>query len=187
MGVYAVVSLGFNLQRLGMNRNWIIAFAAFVFLSSKCKQKSSQPLSESRNAKIVTEYGDRLRMPRFLIGVPPYRIQYFTRISVDNKNSVYSILSGDVIESDYSGGFGNHIKILSHDSISLIYCHLDSCIVDSGRKVKSGELIGLTGNTGFSSSPSLAIFAWIGNKKVNPCLFFDCDQYRYKSKDDINE
>lgn len=170
-----------------MNRNWIIAIVAVLFLSSECRLKSGQPLNESSYAKIITEYGDRLQMPRFLIGVPPYRIQYFTRISVDYNNYVYSILSGDILESNYSRGYGNHVKILSHDSISLIYCHLDSCVVDSGQKVKSGELIGLTGNTGFSSSPSLAIFAWVGNKKVNPCLFFDCDQYRYKSEDDINE
>ena len=58
----------------------------------------------------------------------------------------------------------NHVRILHQDGSMAIYAHLDleSVAVRAGRIVLAGELIGLSGNTGFSSGPHLH-FAVQGN------------------------
>ena len=51
----------------------------------------------------------------------------------------------------------NHVRILHQDGSMAIYAHMDleSVAVRAGRTVLAGELIGLSGNTGFSSGPHL--------------------------------
>jgi hypothetical protein len=51
----------------------------------------------------------------------------------------------------------NHVRILHEDGSMAIYAHMDleSVAVRAGRTVLAGELIGLSGNTGFSTGPHL--------------------------------
>ena len=51
----------------------------------------------------------------------------------------------------------NHVRILHEDGTMAIYAHMDleSVAVRAGRTVLAGELIGLSGNTGFSTGPHL--------------------------------
>lgn len=51
-------------------------------------------------------------------------------------------------------GYGNEARIFNSYGYEVIYGHLDSFVGDS-REVKEGELIGYTGNTGFSTAPHL--------------------------------
>lgn len=51
-------------------------------------------------------------------------------------------------------GYGVHIRIEHEDGLS-IYGHLTKPYVQKGDKVKAQQIIGLTGNTGFSSGAHL--------------------------------
>ena len=51
-------------------------------------------------------------------------------------------------------GFGKHVKIQHHWGQSL-YAHLSTFKVVLNQPVKQGEVIGLSGNTGFSTGPHL--------------------------------
>ena len=55
-----------------------------------------------------------------------------------------------------ANGYGNYVK-LGHDNrrYQTLYAHLSSYSVSQGRNVKRGEIIGYTGNTGFSTGPHL--------------------------------
>ncbi len=52
-------------------------------------------------------------------------------------------------------GYGIHIRQRLDDGSLLIYGHLTKPYVALKSRVKQGQLIGLTGNTGFSSAPHL--------------------------------
>jgi len=51
--------------------------------------------------------------------------------------------------------YGNYIMIIHGNNISTLYAHLSSINVDSDEYVTKGQLIGLSGSTGFSSGPHL--------------------------------
>ena len=52
------------------------------------------------------------------------------------------------------GGFALFIK-LQHDGFTSIYAHLNSTSLNVGDKVKAGDIIGYSGNTGNSTGPHL--------------------------------
>ncbi|MFK7957277.1 MAG: peptidoglycan DD-metalloendopeptidase family protein [Lysobacterales bacterium] len=51
----------------------------------------------------------------------------------------------------------NHVRVLHEDGSMAVYAHLalESVAVRSGRVVTAGELLGLSGNTGYSTGPHL--------------------------------
>ncbi len=63
---------------------------------------------------------------------------------------------GVVQETVYNdpSGFGNFIKV-RHDWGESIYAHLNTIDIQTGRLVARGDVMGTTGNTGFSNGPHL--------------------------------
>ena len=66
-----------------------------------------------------------------------------------------NIVGHGLTESDATKA--NHIKIVHSDGTFAIYAHLQNqgSVVKIGQKVKSSQLIGYSGNTGYSSGPHL--------------------------------
>jgi len=65
-------------------------------------------------------------------------------------------------------GYGNCIVIRHGTHLSTIYGHLSHIGVDTGQSVSKGEVIGLSGSTGFSTGPHLHFEVRNNGKPVNP-------------------
>lgn len=52
------------------------------------------------------------------------------------------------------GGYGNWVKIVQ-GAMEVIYAHLSKHTLKTGQKVKIGDTVGISGNTGFSTGPHL--------------------------------
>jgi murein DD-endopeptidase MepM/ murein hydrolase activator NlpD len=66
-----------------------------------------------------------------------------------------SCITGTVIEAENDpAGYGNYIKI-ENDYCGVLYAHMDSFTVGVGDKVKAGDIIGKSDNTGNSTGPHL--------------------------------
>lgn len=71
---------------------------------------------------------------------------------------ILSSVEGTVIASegcktqnDQCGfGFGNQVKVMMEDGYILFYAHLEKVLVKTGQKVKSGDVLGIEGMTGWS-------------------------------------
>ena len=74
------------------------------------------------------------------------------------------------------GDKANHVRILHEDGTMAIYAHLDlaSVIVRPGSRIRAGQLIARSGNTGFSTGPHLhfAIQQNIGMQLVSVPFMF---------------
>ncbi|WP_034915398.1 MULTISPECIES: murein DD-endopeptidase MepM [Erwinia] len=81
---------------------------------------------------------------------------------------VLAIGDGEVIVSKRSGAAGNYVAIRHGRQYMTRYMHLKTLLVKPGQKVKRGDRIALTGNTGRSTGPHLHYEVWINNQAVNP-------------------
>jgi murein DD-endopeptidase MepM/ murein hydrolase activator NlpD len=64
--------------------------------------------------------------------------------------------NGRVEATGYDGGYGNWVNWIANDGYGNFYGHMDKpAFVKAGDKVKKGDVLGLTGNTGRSSGPHL--------------------------------
>jgi murein DD-endopeptidase MepM/ murein hydrolase activator NlpD len=71
------------------------------------------------------------------------------------------------------GDFGNNVIIDHGYGYRTIYGHLSECMVKKGQKVRRGDLVGLSGNTGLSSGPHLHYQIDLFGSHVNPLWYFD--------------
>ncbi|WP_331828684.1 murein DD-endopeptidase MepM [Candidatus Blochmannia sp. SNP] len=81
---------------------------------------------------------------------------------------VFSVGDGEVIVSTYSKIAGNYITIRHSRHCITRYMHLKKLLVIPGQKVKRGDNIALSGNTGRSTGPHLHFEIWINHRPVNP-------------------
>jgi murein DD-endopeptidase MepM/ murein hydrolase activator NlpD len=93
---------------------------------------------------------------------------YAYDLAVDEGTAVLAAREGTVmqVERDYYGSgldmerYGdraNSVRVLHSDGSMAVYAHLqwESAIVSPGQKVRAGQQLALSGNTGFSSGPHL--------------------------------
>lgn len=64
--------------------------------------------------------------------------------------------------------YGNYIMIIHNNNLSTLYAHLSSVNVKADQYVTQGQLIGLSGNTGFSSGPHLHLEVRSNGVPVDP-------------------
>ncbi|MCU7557252.1 peptidoglycan DD-metalloendopeptidase family protein [Macrococcus capreoli] len=72
-------------------------------------------------------------------------------------------------QSFMSGGYGNWVKVVA-GAVELIFAHLKdfSRSPKDGTHVKAGDIVGLTGNTGFSTGPHLHFGRRVNGRDVDP-------------------
>jgi murein DD-endopeptidase MepM/ murein hydrolase activator NlpD len=83
----------------------------------------------------------------------------------------FAASSGTVILARYNGGYGYNIMIQHDDGAVSVYGHSSKLLVKEGQHVEAGQLIGLTGNTGFSTGPHLHFEIRVGGKPIEPLAF----------------
>ncbi|AEW44505.1 putative peptidase [Serratia symbiotica str. 'Cinara cedri'] len=81
---------------------------------------------------------------------------------------VVAVGDGEVLIAKYSGSAGCYLAIRHGHQYTTRYMHLNKLLVKSGQKVKRGERIALSGNSGRSTGPHLHFELWINQQAVNP-------------------
>ncbi len=92
--------------------------------------------------------------------------------SVPTGTPIFAPADGVVKRAYYIGGFGNHIKLSHASGYSTTFAHLSKIFVRHGQKVKRGDIIGETGNTGRSTAPHLHYEVHYRGTPKNPADFF---------------
>ena len=81
---------------------------------------------------------------------------------------VISVADGVVVESGFSGGFGNMVTVQHNARQSTVYAHLSRINVRKGQTVKQGDSLGAVGSTGWATGPHLHFEFRINGRHVDP-------------------
>lgn len=91
---------------------------------------------------------------------PYWRLGYHPGIdfAVPTGTPIKAVADGVVIEAEpegYGNGYGHYVKIDHGDGLISLYGHMSTLQVEVGDQVTAGQVIGRSGNTGFSTGPHL--------------------------------
>ena len=92
--------------------------------------------------------------------------------SVFTGTLIYAPADGVIQSARYRGSFGKQIKINHEFGYNTMFLHLSKISVKRGQKVKRGDLIGKTGNTGRSTAPHLHYEVHYNGVAKNPMDYF---------------
>ncbi len=87
--------------------------------------------------------------------------------------AVYASCGGTVVKAGWGSGYGYVVYIDHEDGRQTRYGHLSKVLVSAGQKVKQGEKIALSGNTGVSTGPHVHFEILINGTQVDPLKYLD--------------
>ncbi len=86
---------------------------------------------------------------------------------------VYASCGGTVAKAGWGSGYGYVVYINHEDGRQTRYGHLSKVLVSAGQKVKQGDKIALSGNTGVSTGPHLHFEILINGSQVDPLKYLN--------------
>lgn len=98
-------------------------------------------------------------------------------------DTISAAFSGKVRYAKYNdGGFGNLVIIRHYNGLETFYAHLSKHLVVPNQDVKSGDPIGLGGNTGRSFGPHLHFEVRFYDAAINPEEIIDFSSKKLKKE-----
>ena len=85
---------------------------------------------------------------------------------------VFAMMQGRVIAVGQDKVSGKYVT-LRHGNFTVSYCHLSQISVSQGQDVLSGDVVGITGNTGRGTGEHLHITIRQKGEYINPSILFD--------------
>ncbi len=121
------------------------------------------------NTKITDIFGYRPRRRRMHYGLD---------IKVYVGDTIRAAFDGKVriVKNQGRRGYGKYIVIRHDNGLETVYGHLSKQLVDENQLVKSGEVIGLGGNTGRSTGSHLHFETRFLGIPMDPALMFDFEK-----------
>jgi len=120
--------------------------------------------------KISQGYG--VSNPALYKGVTADAKHHGVDFATPSGTQIKSPIAGKV-EVGQNKWYGNYVKIKADDGTEIQFSHLSSVNdllkqIAQKQKVLAGQLVGLTGNTGYSTGPHTDVMAWQGGQRINP-------------------
>jgi murein DD-endopeptidase MepM/ murein hydrolase activator NlpD len=132
------------------------------------------PISEENITKIASHFGMRKNPIN-----KGRKMHTGVDIIAPKGTAILATADGIIESTNYSEGYGKHIKIKHGDQYQSMYAHLNDIQVKAGQKVRKGEVIGIIGSTGKSLAVHLHYEVIKNGEKVNPSTYFP---YEIKEK-----
>lgn len=92
-------------------------------------------------------------------------------IAVTSGTPIYAAAPGYVAWSRTGNSYGNYVMIIHANGYATLYAHMSSFVVSQEDFVSRGQVIGYSGNTGFSTGPHLHFEVRINGIPVDPQLY----------------
>ncbi|MEO0585034.1 MAG: M23 family metallopeptidase [Bacteroidota bacterium] len=138
-------------------------------LQSKAEELRHIPAIKPVPGQIISGFGMRMH-PIHKIR----RMHWGLDMQASRGTPIYAAGDGTVrLASVSRGGYGKQVEI-DHGGYGYVtkYAHLSKIMVKRGQKVKRGDIIAYSGNTGLSKGPHLHYEIIRDNRKIDPIDYF---------------
>ncbi len=127
------------------------------------KMMLKAPLKYTR---ISSKFSNARLHPIYKVYRPHHGVDY----AAPTGTPVYSVADGVVTKKWTDNGGGNQLKIQHAQKLATGYLHLSRYAkgIETGSRVKQGELIGYVGSTGASTGPHLDFRVWKNGVAIDP-------------------
>jgi murein DD-endopeptidase MepM/ murein hydrolase activator NlpD len=161
-GSHPTQPAGLTANDLGLNRTQpltrqpftSIAFAGLAQTRSNWpfpgRSSTPQFVSPVEGYPMTSGFGDRVH-PIF----GDTRFHHGIDLGTPVGTPIRAAASGSVSYADWNGGYGKTIILRHSGSYETWYAHLEQVKVKVGDRVRSGQIIGLSGSTGYVTGPHL--------------------------------
>lgn len=143
-------------------------------ISSKARKIESSVMPSTRMkfnwpvyGQVVSGFGIR----RASYGGSSARVHRGIDITVPSGTPVMAAAEGKVVLSGNQRGYGRTIMIAHEDNLVTLYAHNSMLLIPEGTRVKRGQFISLSGNSGRSSAPHVHFEIRKNDRPINPFLF----------------
>lgn len=92
-------------------------------------------------------------------------------IAVAEGTAVLAVKSGTVTEVRTSATYGKLLKFMTEDGYEIMYAHLSEVLTEKGERVKQGQIVARSGNTGLSTGPHLHYGIYKEGNLLDPMEF----------------
>lgn len=96
------------------------------------------------------------------------KFHYGVDVRMEVGDPVYAIFDGVVRVAKRSADYGYVVLIRHYNGLETLYAHFDQLLAYTGKPVRSGEIIGLSGSTGRSTGPHLHFEVRFKGEKIDP-------------------
>jgi len=132
----------------------------------------SNPFSSPLSSMKIGGFG----FGKFL-GFGKYKLQHLgVDLTAPDKTDIYAVNDGKVVATLNLSNYGKTVIIDHGLDIFSLYLHLDKFSVLPGEMVKRGQLIGLSGETGYTTGPHLHFSMRVDGERVDPLAFIQTTQ-----------
>lgn len=108
-----------------------------------------------------------------------FRASVGTPVYASESGTVNWVQTWDSKTKTGNQSYGNLVRIRHSDyngaKLETYYAHLSKIVVSNGQTVTEGQLIGYSGNTGYSTGPHLHYEVRLAGGRVNPLNWLDAD------------
>ena len=132
-------------------------------LELKAKYKFSRPLKGELSSAFGIRINPMTDKEEFHPGVD---------FEANSGTIIRAVVSGVVIDARRGLTFGNFIRISTGTDVITTYAHCSKLLVKKGQKIKAGQKIALSGNTGMSTGAHLHVEITRDGRYVNPTELF---------------
>ena len=90
-------------------------------------------------------------------------------------SNVLAVADGTVLKAEYHEAYGYFIQLEHEDGIQTLYAHLQELLAAPGDTVKQGQIIGLSGSSGWTTGSHLHLGVYIDGEAVDPLAFLQTE------------
>lgn len=132
-------------------------------------KKFSSPVTSKRRTSF---FGDR-RIYKYSSGKSSTGAHYGEDFGIPTGTPVFSCGDGTVVMAESRISTGWSVVVEHFPGVYSLYYHLDSLSCSVGKKVKTGDKLGLSGATGLATGPHLHWEVRVNGEAVDPDFFVE--------------